>query len=247
MLEKIWDLHDKLSDAIHSISRSHYLRTKSADVSLPRKSPTGFVFVKGFPETGDGGDGAEEYEVVVSEARSLNGIRAALENLEDQLEFFHTVQVQQRAERDAAIARLEQSRIFLARRLSEHHGKKYKVIEEALAFVEKSQFVSTNYTSILCPPGRSSVTRKGIRFNLFKVIVSSFSFIKRSLTHEMGGVLGNAALVALSMLALLHLHQTGSGNKHLLGLPAKKKSVYRSVDSSSSNHLAHLDVTLARG
>ena len=41
------------------------------------------------------------------------------------------VQTQQRAERDAAIARLEQSRIVLALRLVDHHGKKYKVFEEA--------------------------------------------------------------------------------------------------------------------
>ena len=45
------------------------------------------------------------------------------------------MQTHQRAERDAAIARLEQSRIVLAMRLGEHHGKKHKVIEEALAFV----------------------------------------------------------------------------------------------------------------
>ena len=50
-----------------------------------------------------------------------------------------TVQTQQRAERDAAIARLEQSRIVLALRLADHHGKKYKVIEEARAFVGEVQ------------------------------------------------------------------------------------------------------------
>ncbi|PWA82812.1 hypothetical protein CTI12_AA174990 [Artemisia annua] len=37
-----------------------------------------------------------------------------------------TVQTQQRAERDTAIAQLEQSRIVLALRLADHHGKKYK-------------------------------------------------------------------------------------------------------------------------
>lgn len=42
-----------------------------------------------------------------------------------------TVQMQQHAERDSALARIEQSRIFLAVALSEYQGKKYKVIEEA--------------------------------------------------------------------------------------------------------------------
>jgi hypothetical protein len=46
-----------------------------------------------------------------------------------------TVQSQQRAEQDTAIARLEQSRAVLATRLAEHQGKKYKVINEALEFV----------------------------------------------------------------------------------------------------------------
>ena len=30
ILEKIWDLHDKLSDAIHSISQSHFLNSVKA-------------------------------------------------------------------------------------------------------------------------------------------------------------------------------------------------------------------------
>ena len=30
ILEKIWDLHDKLSDAIHSISRPHFLNSIKA-------------------------------------------------------------------------------------------------------------------------------------------------------------------------------------------------------------------------
>ncbi|GKC83329.1 2-oxoglutarate dehydrogenase, mitochondrial-like protein [Tanacetum coccineum] len=41
----------------------------------------------------------------------------------------------QRVERDAAIAWLEQSIIVLALRLADHHGKNYKVTEEARAFV----------------------------------------------------------------------------------------------------------------
>ncbi|XP_057951129.1 plastid division protein PDV1 isoform X3 [Malania oleifera] len=148
VLEKIWDLHDKLSDAIHSISRTHFLNSIKTLKNSEKKhdhhhqqqqkqslnggadeTRTGFVFVKDYRVDEDDDVSA------ITEAKSLNAIRTALENLEDQLEFFHTVQVQQRAERDAAVARLEQSRIILAMRLAEHHGKKYKVIEEAFAFV----------------------------------------------------------------------------------------------------------------
>ncbi|KAK8267049.1 hypothetical protein V6Z11_D12G283400 [Gossypium hirsutum] len=125
VLEKIWDLHDKLSDAIHSISRAHFLNSIKALKESDKKklyndvvvgaddNRTGFVYVKEFRI--DDGDSA------IQEAKSLNAIRTALENLEDQLEFFHTVQIQQRVERDAAIARLEQSRIILALRLADHH------------------------------------------------------------------------------------------------------------------------------
>ena len=69
ILEKIWDLHDKLSDAIHSISRSHFLNSVKAlrkhhnnnNNNINKKkqfnlendaikdiSQAGFVFVKDF-------------------------------------------------------------------------------------------------------------------------------------------------------------------------------------------------------
>lgn len=94
ILEKIWDLHDKLSDAIHSISRTHFLNSVKALRKPDRKKPdnnendavedngrAGFVFVKDFR--------VDENDLAVQEAKSLNAIRSALENLEDQLEFFH--------------------------------------------------------------------------------------------------------------------------------------------------------------
>ncbi|KAM0023872.1 putative plastid division protein PDV1/PDV2 [Helianthus debilis subsp. tardiflorus] len=187
VLEKIWDLHDKLSDAIHSISRSHFLHSvkslrSSTDLFAPNKKLSdadvkgGFVYVKDFPVE-------EDDDSAIHEAKSLNSIRTALENLEDQLEFFHTVQTQQRAERDAAIARLEQSRIVLALRLADHH-ETYE---------------------------RSNI--------LVKVVISSFNFAKKSLqVDHLGGVLGNAALFAVSMLALLHLHQVGDRDRYISDL-----------------------------
>jgi hypothetical protein len=97
VLEKIWDLHDKLSDAIHSISRSHFLSSikslktnnkklnSESDVGFEENNnsrASGFVFVKDF--------GVHDNDLsAIQEAKSLNSIRTALENLEDQLEFFH--------------------------------------------------------------------------------------------------------------------------------------------------------------
>ncbi|KAL5744755.1 hypothetical protein ACOSQ2_027871 [Xanthoceras sorbifolium] len=258
VLEKIWDLHDKLSDAIHTISRTHFLDSIKTLKKSDKKKPygdagddnrAGFVFVKGFR--------VDDVDSAIQEAKSLNSIRTALENLEDQLEFFHTIQMQQRAERDTAIARLEQSRIVLAMRLAEHHGKKYKVIEEALAFVgdvhDTSCFISPENLYSSPASGENNVTSGGLANGLIKVLISSFNFAKNSLKLDhMGGILGNAAMVAVSMIALLHLQQV-SYKEH----PQKQEDkVYINrivrktpeLEGSSSNGRSnHLDVFLARG
>ncbi|KAF6162075.1 hypothetical protein GIB67_008204 [Kingdonia uniflora] len=280
ILEKIWDLHDKLSDAIHSISRSHFLNSinnlkKSEEVFFSRsekKKPrgiegeenrSGFVFVKDFR----GVVVDDDDRAVAEEAKSLNAIRTALENLEDQLEFFHTVQSQQRAERDAAVARLEQSRIVLAMRLSDHHGKRYKVIEEALAFVgdvqDTGRFVSPEnlFESPRSRQSGENHERNPTSNNiLIRVLVSTFTFAKKSLRLEqMGGVLGNAALVAVSMVAFLHLHHQATFKSTFAteGLQMQEDSFYgknkstntfeKKGPSSSSNHMGDLDVLAARG
>ena len=98
MLEKIWDLHDKVSDAIHSISRSRFLKS----IGKNSKSFSGDGISAVHPPAGGGGGGGadrrngfvfvkglDEATVSMAEARSLNSIRTALEDLEDQLDFFH--------------------------------------------------------------------------------------------------------------------------------------------------------------
>lgn len=162
------------------------------------------------------------------------------------------MQTQQRAERDAAIARLEQSRIVLALRLADHHGKKYKVIEEARAFVGEVQ----NHSKFV-PPENGYGSAESYRSNmLVKVVISSFNFAKKSLKVEhLGGVLGNAALFAVSMLALLHLQQVADRDRYISGLQQRHEvndnnllnknvtKVYLPEGSSSNG----LDVLSARG
>lgn len=170
-----------------------------------------------------------------------------------------TVQIQQRAERDAAIARLEQSRIVLAMRLAEHHGKKYKVIEEALAFVgdvrDASRFVSPEnlYGASQCLSGENHVRHEEKESNIaIKVLISGLDYVRKSLKLDhVGGLLGNAALFAVSMIVLLHLHPEAY-KEH----PYKQELIYdnrnvrkapQAERSSSSVNLDHLDVMLARG
>ncbi|KAE8662164.1 High affinity inorganic phosphate transporter [Hibiscus syriacus] len=123
-----------------------------------------------------------------------------------------TVQIQQRVERDAAIARLEQSQIIIALRLAEHHGKKYKVIDEALAFVgdvhDASRYVSPENLYCLpnSPSGENLASHEGKRSNtLIKILVSTFNYAKKSLNFDRtGGLLTNAAIFTVSMIAMMY-------------------------------------------
>ncbi|CAL1390985.1 unnamed protein product [Linum trigynum] len=268
VLEKIWDLHDKLSDAIHTISRAHFLNSiKNLRRPDAKKKLFGDAVEDSRGAGGGGGSGGyvfvkelrvDDNESSIREAKSLNAIRAALENLGEQLEFFHTVQMQQRAERDAAIARLEQSRIALSLRLAEHHGKKYNVIEEALSFIgdvhDAKRFVSPDnlYATPESPGGEKDLTnlRRKTSNVLVNVLLSSFDFAKRLLRLDnAGGVLGNAALFAVSMLALLHMQQ------QQLQVAASKGDAYskqaqhflRKKASEKQGSSSELNVMLARG
>ncbi|XP_073131587.1 plastid division protein PDV1-like [Henckelia pumila] len=246
-LAKLCDLHDKLSDAIHSISRAHFLssvrnpRNKKSPDDPDRETGAGFVFSKDFRVV----DG----ESAVQEAKSLYAIRTALENLEDQLEFFHTVQTQQRAERDSALARLEQSRIFLAVALSDYQGKKCKVIEEAKALVgdvqNASHLVSPGHLfgSAPYPSGENFSLQKGERPNpLINFFFSTLSFVSKSLKldHTVG-ILGNAALLAISMLAFVQMSRDHST------FDTETTQVFHTLDQTSSARLTKLDVFMARG
>ncbi|CAF1756808.1 hypothetical protein Bca4012_044561 [Brassica carinata] len=250
VLEKICDLHDKLSDEIHLISRSHFLNSvKPATRSEKRKShglnsaeekPQGYVFIKGFP--------VNDNDAAIQEAKSLNAIRTALEHLEDQLEFFHTIHTQQRTERDVAVARLEQSRMLLAKRLAEHHGKSYGVLDETLAFVGSIK-TSTNFVYNSSPntAGAYSTPPDGPKSNfVINAFAWTFGLAKRALGfNHVRGVLGNAAIFAISMVAMLHLQQVASSEHHRLG--KKQRKTYRREMSSSDISLDHLDVMMARG
>lgn len=265
MLETIWDLHDKVSDAIHAISRAHYLKSVKA-LSQPaqeKKPPAaaggdgegkcGFVFIKHFR--------TEEDEAAMAEARSLNAIRTALEHLEDQLEFFHTVQSQQQVERDAAIARLEQSRIVLAMRLADYQGHKYKVIKEAMEFVgdvhDTGHCVSPEnlYEMLKNQSGDNLENHGGKRSSvLMRMLISSLALAKKSFKlGNIGCVLGNAAVFALSMLALLQLHQvafrcqTPQIQDQIFYRRRNEKNVAQSENASPTSQMKHLDVLSARG
>ncbi|KAM0833053.1 hypothetical protein ACQ4PT_064535 [Festuca glaucescens] len=259
VLERIWDFHDRLSDAILAVSSTHFLTAPPQRPSACARR-NGYVFFKGRPEGGgaeDGGGGGSALAAAaeaMAEARSLHAIRSALEDLEDHLEFVHTVQAQQQAERDAAIARLEQSRVVLATRLAEHQGKKYRVIDETLAFVgqvsDKSRFISPED---LCATGQSGeeAVENGVNGSsiMANLLSGSLSLAKNSFrVDKIGGALGNAALFAVSMLAFLQLHQvTFRSRTQPMEYRKRIDYSYQSGSSQQGCKGKHLEVYLARG
>lgn len=270
VLERIWDLHDRLSDAILASSRAHLLLPPPPPPP-PQPAPSapsakgahlrggggrnGCVFVKGGGGCGgrDGGEALAAAAEAVAEARSLHAIRSALEDLEDHLEFLHTVQSQQRAERDAAIARLEQSRLVLAMRLAEHQGKRYRVIDEALAFVgevsDKSRFISPEDVRATQTEDNAEGNRGSGSRIMSNVLACSLSLAKNSFRlDKIGGALGNAAVFAVSMLAFLQLHQIALGSRTpAMGYRKRIEYSFQSGSSQQNGKGKHLEVYLARG
>lgn len=172
-----------------------------------------------------------------------------------------TIQSQQQAERDTAIARLEQSRILLATRLSEHQGGKHKVIEEAQAFVSNVRVASPFITpeNLFVEPRSQTGDNAGAEkltkpHALMQMLISSLAFAKSSLSLErFSGALGSAALFAVSMLALLQIQKAALKQE----VPAlsnrsfqrgKSERMGAKVDySSQSDLLQYFDVYSARG
>ncbi|KAJ7519490.1 hypothetical protein O6H91_20G041100 [Diphasiastrum complanatum] len=141
VLLKAAELHTKISDAIERSMKAEFLLTvggggrtlgkgQEASAASEPERYRGEI-IESDETSARAGAGGSEGNV---EARSLASVRDALEVLEEQLECLQTLQQQQRAERDAALAELEESRRILLKRLKNHHGNEWEVVHEALAF-----------------------------------------------------------------------------------------------------------------
>lgn len=106
VLARASELHSKLSDAIGSFADD---ASSSARKDLQNGDST-------------------------AEARGLAAIRDALEVLEEQLESLQALQQQQRAERDAGLAEIEESRRVFLTRLKDYRGRELEIVQESLAF-----------------------------------------------------------------------------------------------------------------
>lgn len=181
------------------------------------------------------------------------------------------MQLHQRVERDAAIARLEQSRVILAMKLADHRGQKYKVIEEALSFIgdvhEAGLFGVSENASDQSRSHSSDNNLEAVNENnkttnnLVQFLMSGVSLAKKSLRFDgIGSILGNCTLFAVSMLAIFQLHQRAikSGfdiSIHQQGLAFMTNKVPKSSISSTriesfsqdTETNCDLEVLMARG
>lgn len=111
--------------------------------------------------------------------------------------------------------------------------------------------------SAACPSGENCLPQDVKESNVVvRVLISGLNFAKKTIRfNRFNGILGNAALVAVSMLALLHLQKVSSRNTYVSHLPQKQEDIIigKNVTKvsrpgrTSSNALAHMDVLLARG
>jgi len=141
-------------------------------------------------------------------------------------------------------------------RLADHRGERYKVIEEALAFVGDvhgaNRFVAPE--NLFEKPrnqlGEGSEDQKGKRSSaLMRILISSLALAKNSFKMEkIGGVLGNAALFAVSMLAFLQLHQVAFSTPQLQDQNLYPRRIERNAsEPDSPSQMRYFDVFSARG
>eukprot|EP01018_Ginkgo_biloba_P004323 Gb_32349 [translate_table: standard] len=153
------------------------------------------------------------------------------------------LQSQQHAERDAALTRLEESRSILLKMLTEHRGRELKVIQEALAFAaDRSEeedlhlsphgFQNTTTaqgnSAIYCQKNEKNDEKSDLQdkrlYGLPHFVSFSIRYVKKSdRLHKMAGVVAKTALVAVSMLAVLGLQQTGQRTMKNSGIQERSR------------------------
>ncbi|KAG0616152.1 hypothetical protein M758_5G093900 [Ceratodon purpureus] len=135
VLARASELHAKISEAIERALKTEFQRSTSS-----RSLDSNFSSVLDGDESNDFARFDRDSDKSVSigdsnvEARTLGLIRDALETLEEQLEALQSMQNHQRAEKDAVLAELEESRHLLLLKLKNHQGREWEVVQEALAF-----------------------------------------------------------------------------------------------------------------
>ncbi|XP_077249605.1 plastid division1 [Tasmannia lanceolata] len=111
LIERVYALHDRVTDEIQHTC----------------------IGLGGFyPQHNQYGRFAED---PFAERRSLSAISNGLEDLENLLLFLQRLQSRHQTEQHAALIQLEESRLFLIKKMTEHPGRAPEVIQDMLRFV----------------------------------------------------------------------------------------------------------------
>ncbi|XP_057822897.2 plastid division protein PDV2 [Cryptomeria japonica] len=131
---------------------------------------------------------------VAMEVRSLASIRDSLDVLEDQLYCLQILQDQKRADMEAALTDMEETREILLQRLRKYQGKEWGVVQEALAFVGEPTDEEHNPTKYSCDedPRHPLIKRLGWLEEKKEQLLSESKGFLKSLCHGLGKSMGSA-------------------------------------------------------
>ncbi|KAL4180437.1 hypothetical protein AMTRI_Chr13g92050 [Amborella trichopoda] len=133
VLSRVSELQSKINNCIHRATKQESTfmeEEEDSDVEGGKEEDADEEFVSS--RTGE--LRLQNDNEAHAEAESLLNIRSALESLEEQLSCLQALQHQQRLEREATLAEIDQCRRVLLKKLKDYKGQDFEVIHEASAF-----------------------------------------------------------------------------------------------------------------
>ncbi|KAJ8649464.1 hypothetical protein MRB53_002487 [Persea americana] len=190
LIEKAWALQDKISDEIQ-------YSCNGLGGFCPQH---GLYF--GFAED------------PFAQRKSCIAIREALQVLENLLLSLQKLQSKQQAEQYTALVRLEESRLYLLKMITEHPGRTLDVIQDMLAFLRnKINTINWNLTNPITE--KADHTKQDSTIHTTKMkngIISSLNSCFKVLSYPLNlpkatAKIASFAITAVIAVSVIHFHQ----------------------------------------
>ncbi|KAF8380104.1 hypothetical protein HHK36_027575 [Tetracentron sinense] len=185
LIKRAWILHDRITDEIQNSS-----------IGLCR-----------FCSQHEHYCGVAEAPFV--ERGRLISIRDALEVVENMFMFLQRLQSRQQIDRHTALTRLEESRLFLIEKVTEHRGRALDVMKEMHAcFGDRNTTFNWNLKASMAgkvkPTVHSGRKRRisGFLFSCFQILFNPWKWKKTV------GVAVRFLIIAASIVSTVHFHRT---------------------------------------
>ncbi|KAJ4851521.1 hypothetical protein Tsubulata_043459 [Turnera subulata] len=234
IIERTWVLHDGLSDQIIKNGNNFYSRF------CPQHGPNHCHIAKTTP---------------FQEEERLIAIRDSLREVGDVLMLLQRIQCWQPKDRDAALTRLEESRLALMAKIAEYQGPPLDVVRELKTCFRDAE--TTGFTWKLNEKGKNKTT-KSATFGQEKKSMTSFLVCCVGMAlnpwkwHKSVGILANLMIISASISSTVnfyhskHTRRSSSQGKFLKFVDASKDA--RRVDTHNmSSQRYTLDVFYGRG